>query len=338
MSPEAAWHWRELKKKNIPTVCYTVYAYMYAIGQNLAFGSCLPHMVKNKIKITALLTRFQSFLGPTRHRCWETSTAAVLQPCLCRAIAPDPGWQTDLPWPKTHPIIAELALWSLGCVWLWLLSLDLIPTLSCSLPRLISDLPYHDKLACVYGSLTTPGCHPQDLCPCLIHTVGLYPLYPVRLLLPAWNNLSGETTCLFCSLTVFITIITYIHIYYFFFRECHISQLRCMFQSKYPLSPEDKWMTCSLPAPYLSFVPSHHIFLSHQLNCFFGLLTQFTNAQQRNPQVCSRKGEVITYPYGCARKGRRMDSCLLVTLAPPQQQLLQFPYFIAHYSSFIACG
>lgn len=207
---------KRIEKKIIPTVCYTVYAYMYAIGQNLAFGSCLPHMVKNKIKITALLTRFQSFLGPTRHRCWETSTAAVLQPCLCQAIVPDPGWQTDLPWPKTHPIIAELALWSLGCVWLWLLSLDLIPTLSCSLPRLISDLPYHDKLACVYGSLTTPGCHPQDLCPCLIHTVGLYPLYPVRLLLPAWNNLSGETTCLFCSLTVFITIITYIHIYYFF--------------------------------------------------------------------------------------------------------------------------
>lgn len=223
----------------------------------------------------------------------------------------------------------ELALWSLGCAWPWLLSPDLIPTLSCSLPSLISDLPYHNRLACIYGSLTTPGCHPQDLCPCLTH-----PLYPVGLPLPAWNNLPVKQP-VFSAPWQFLLLL---------YRECCISQLRCIFQSKCALSLEDEWPALCLPPTFLLLFPAITSFCHTSSAASLAFSLNSLMLSKEIHKFVQRRGNYL--PIWMCKGGRRRREWTLAfwwqwstTLAALQQQLLlQFPYFIAIFSSLTAWG
>lgn len=110
----------------------------------------------------------------------------------------------------------------------------------------------------------------------------------IMVYLPLWNNLSF---LLSDALMLF-----------FFFQR--ISQ----FTAKIYLTVHyiSKRWTCSLLASSLSSsLPSQHTLLLHQLSRPFGLHAPFTNAQQRDSQVCSGKREANTYPGDCMREERR---------------------------------
>lgn len=162
------------------------------------------------------------------------------------------------------------------------------------------------------------------------------PFVPSRTAPACLKQPACETTCLFCSLTVFIIIKT--------FRECRISQLRCIFQAKCPLSPEDEWPALCLPPTFLLLFPAITSFCHTSSAASLAFSLNSLMLSKEIHKFVQRRGSYL--PIWMCKGGRRRREWTLAfwwqwstTLAALQQQLLlQFPYFIAIFSSLTAWG